>query len=438
MKIRLPCPLAISPIRLSIAVLLIAAAFLSIPWTAEAQISIVGTPTYADCTAGTGCSNNNPLVIAAPTGVASGDVEIAFIAYFHIHSPTPPSGWSTSFVGSQTGTSNGEGDLWCHDVTGSETNWSWSFSGTSFPAGGIIALRGAGTCSSLNDGQDRNYLNNGTTSQVNGLTAHSGDFLLGFTMTQVSTGYLTTMQTGLTTAFNTGAVTSQTFAAAAGYVGPLSAGATGNFTGALSPSQDWGTFSILIKAPVVATPTPTSTATSTPTTTATPTATATTTATSTATATPTPTATATATATATNTATPTATSTPKPDWLSSQQGPVPLCQPFVITGKPASGAEYSIAAPLDLTFPANLDLTVGGFATGCIFKTAATADATFVLQDNGTTMATLTVLAGSTTCTRSSQAPFTISRGHRVAIVAPTQDATLADGGITVCFTRRY
>lgn len=125
------------------------------------------------------------------------------------------------------------------------------------------------------------------------------------------------------------------------------------------------------------------------------------------------------------------------DWLGSQAGKnnVPVCIGFSFSGKPTTAEEHSFTAPVDMLFPANLG-AAKGFTTACKFKTAATADAAFLLTDNGATKATLTVSASGTNCSLSTQSAFTVATGHRLGITAPTQDATLADGSITVCATR--
>lgn len=124
------------------------------------------------------------------------------------------------------------------------------------------------------------------------------------------------------------------------------------------------------------------------------------------------------------------------DWLKSQQGPVPVCVGFNFTGAPLASEEHSFEVPTAFLVPANLG-SVLGFATGCKFKTAATGSSAFLLKDNGSTVATLTIAGSGSTCTFSTQAAYSFVQGHRLAVVAPSSpDATLADGGISICGTR--
>jgi hypothetical protein len=52
-------------------------------------------------------------------------------------------------------------------------------------------------------------------------------------------------------------------------------------------------------------------------------------------------------------------------------------------------------------------------------------------------VATFTVSSSGTTCGLSTQAAHTFAQGDLLTVVPPgTQDATLADGGLTLCFTR--
>ena len=147
-------------------------AFACLPASAHAAIAFVGKA--SGMTAGGGATS---LSLGKPTGVASGNVEIATLALLGSATITPPSGW-TQIVSTPVGTTQSQTSFW-HVAGSSEGTTTWTFSASTQAAGGIVAYSGVDT-TSIVDAAAAGTGTSGTTATVPSVTTtYAGDLVLG-------------------------------------------------------------------------------------------------------------------------------------------------------------------------------------------------------------------------------------------------------------------
>ena len=96
----------------------------------------------------------------------------------------------------------------------------------------------------------------------------------------------------------------------------------------------------------------------------------------------------------------------------------------------ASEVVFRFKSPRALVMPTNFT------GSTAVSGTSATASATYIIQKNGSQVATVIFGAGSTTGTFSTQSAISIAIGDQIKIIAPaTADATLADIDISILAT---
>jgi len=120
--------------------------------------------------------------------------------------------------------------------------------------------------------------------------------------------------------------------------------------------------------------------------------------------------------------------------LSSSSAP-PLTVTFVLSGKPGTGAIANAPMAMGVSVPAALA------GTRIYDSTKATSNAAFAINRivNGTTVTPIgavTITPASNTSATLAGSGGTLNAGDVLQLVAPTQDATLSDLGITLLCSR--
>jgi hypothetical protein len=198
------------------------------------------------------------LTLNVPSGTAAGNLMLAFLTY---ESPTatitPPSGWILfSLPGAQANPSNLNGMftiVYYRYASGSEpSSYTWNFSQTVYPTGGIATLANTVPSSPL----DTTSQNNGITSAptADSITTTSADDLLIVFFSFTSTTFTFTPPSGFTSLWNISYVASDHFGSAVAIQSLGAAGATGNAVGSPNCSYVAWQIAILASAPPPASP----------------------------------------------------------------------------------------------------------------------------------------------------------------------------------------
>src|SRR5579864_5942827 len=149
-------------------------------WIGQVITLKPATVAIAFVAAGSGATSSSgatSFTIAAPTGVAAGEVEIATISRQGTATVTPPSGW-TQIIDTTVGTSLRQTSYW-HIAGTSEGTTTWTLSASSVAAGGIAAYNNVDTTTII-DATAAQSGTSGTTATVPSVTTnYTGDVVLG-------------------------------------------------------------------------------------------------------------------------------------------------------------------------------------------------------------------------------------------------------------------
>jgi hypothetical protein len=148
--------------------------------TATQTVTATPAPTAITFIGSTGTTTTRETV---PGGVQNGDLLLAFYSYWSSSSATAPSGWN--LLHSAASSTSGVETVWYryanNDVPG--TAYTWSFTGTPYAAGGMVAFRGVDPASP-EDGFCTNQGKSTTPSLCSFTTAFSNDMYVGFFATE--------------------------------------------------------------------------------------------------------------------------------------------------------------------------------------------------------------------------------------------------------------
>jgi len=209
-----------------------------------------------------GSTSTRNVTQTVPTGVADGDLLLAYFAYWHAPtSATAPLGW-TMLTSSASATS-GIVTVWYRfangDTTGTQYNWTFTGPGP-YRSGGMIAYRGVDSGSPF-DGMCNNQGNNSTPTLCSFSTNFTGDQYLGFFATENTNLVLPAdLTTETIQDYNIG----QYFGSAVGDKVLGGSGLQPSDAGSMN-SGGWETIAVALKATASGpTPVPTATATALP------------------------------------------------------------------------------------------------------------------------------------------------------------------------------
>ena len=228
-----------------------------------ASPSPTATPSGGQISPVGGASATNPggssLTINVPSGTVNGDVMIAVVGWYTATSITPPSGW-TLIATQPDGEGVGYNSSYYRVAASEPANYTWNWSGTSYPAGIIYTFSGVNTSTPIDVSQvESGTSTSPTASSVT--TTVSNDYLI--TTFEFNGGGTFTVPSGMA---GGGSITysyGDNFGVNLDYKALGSAGSTGAQTGSLTSSAEWGSQTIALK-PASSSPTPTPTPTATP------------------------------------------------------------------------------------------------------------------------------------------------------------------------------
>jgi hypothetical protein len=178
----------------------------------------------------------------APAGIETGDLMIAYYSYYETANIIAPSGWAL-LTAATAPTGGSEIAVWTHTASlpadQAGTTYTWTFTGTAYAAGGIVAYRGPG----LTIDAFKTDSGTSTTPTLNTFnTNDSGDTELGlFSLDAV--GF--TLPADLTSRGVTQFSYAVNYGAAAGDK-PLSAAGTVPADSGTMNSEGWATLAIAI------------------------------------------------------------------------------------------------------------------------------------------------------------------------------------------------
>ena len=200
---------------------------------------------------GTSVENVNgsaSIAMTVPSGVAVGDLLVADVDAAGTGAITPPAGWTSIFAGAGFTTYSvvHYRVATAADVAGA--SYTWTLGSTRKAIGRLSAYVGADTTAIGTPAT--NGANSGTTITYNGVTTAAATSLvvLGATTLNASGTISLTPPAGTTTRFNiaTSGTGSQLRSSNGDFI-QAAAGATGNKTGSISPTNAWGTAMFALK-----------------------------------------------------------------------------------------------------------------------------------------------------------------------------------------------
>ncbi len=130
-----------------------------------------------------GSSSSTSTTLTVPSGVQNGDLLLAFYSYWSSANASGPSGWT--LLHTSTALGSGVESVWyrfaSNDVAGAA--YTWTFTGTPYEAGGMLAYRGANP-GTFEDGLCLNEGKSSTPNLCSFTTGNAGDTYVAFFATE--------------------------------------------------------------------------------------------------------------------------------------------------------------------------------------------------------------------------------------------------------------